>query len=349
MDSKPIAVYKPSKNFTYYFVIIVSLGAMVLGCFLFSNSVKKTYPGLLDIIGAGILILFGIYAAYVYLNRRIIYVFNEDYIFKSGFTQNKVTVLKKDILSWSEIGKVNKYSTWNELTIFTAAKKYRFEDVQYRFGDYHDFKKDLKKHVIRNADFEKKEEFRFIKNFSIGFLLLGLIFILTSVNFFLKINEPFNSANYTKIKQVVTSKIKIKKGSKGAKSIHLTFKDYPEFSFDINGDAYRTMYTDDFIQTVKTRDTLYISVLNEDFEKKLAKTKPLSFFDKAINYYNIDLFGIADKREVFLTTTDCAKERKSRRNSNAWTFGVIGFLFFGLALFAFFKKNGIVEMYTKKR
>jgi hypothetical protein len=60
------------------------------------------------------------------------------------------------------------------------------------------------------------------------------------------------------------------------------------------------MATDNFINNVKQGDTLSISILTDEFVKKITKTKELDFYDKYVDYGFIIVFEVSDKNQNYL-------------------------------------------------
>ena len=342
MDSKPKAVYRPSKGFTYYFILLCGFAALFGGGYVMWIAFQKLYPDLIMVFFACILILFGLYAIYSYLGRKTIWIYDDILVLKSNLFYKETRIPLREITSWAEIHKKNKNNSWDELTIITDAKKYRFES--YNYTDYTDLKNNIVRHIPQNIEFEKILEARIILKISICLIAVGIMFLIFSF-FNLNANEKaLTPGNFYQTKQIITSEVKIHKGSKGARSITLTFEDYPEFDFKISGDAYDAMYADEFVSNVKTYDTVYITLVKDDYEKKLAKTKPLSFFDKTISYYHIDICGVATKNENYLNLSDYFAEVRDRHQNNGWIFAGIGAVLSIIGVFGLLKKNKIAAV-----
>lgn len=341
METRPKHIFKPTRNSNFYICLLGGIVALTGSYFLISYNIAKAYPQLPEIACGVLLLLFGLYCLYYCFSRKAIYLFEDSIQLKPGLFGRSTEIRIADIQSWAEILKTSKYNNWEELYIFTANQKYRFESYNY---DYYYFLKDtITKKKTRNLEYEQKRDRKSIRNFSFFFLFFGLLFLGMGLNFYLRIDAPFPKKPYVTLNQIITSEVKTKREGKSSRSFQLRFNDYPEFNFNIKGNYFRAMYVDDFLAEVQRGDTITVRILKDDFEKKLAKTKPLTFWDKSINYYDIPIASVSHGNKDYLTLADVAVEKNSGRESNAWTLGIFGSVLFGVGLFIYFKRKQIAK------
>ena len=90
------------------------------------------------------------------------------------------------------------------------------------------------------------------------------------------------------------------------------------------------MDSDSYVNNVKRGDTLTVMISKESYDKKIAKTKSLSFTDETVNYHLINICGLKHKNIELLSTEDCknAKKRNSVFNTLFFSAIGIGFLYF---------------------
>jgi len=87
------------------------------------------------------------------------------------------------------------------------------------------------------------------------------------------------------------------------------------------------MDSDNYVNNVKRGDTLTVMISKESYDKKIAKTKSLSFTDKTVNYHLINICGLKHKNVELLSTEDCKNAKKRNSVFNALFFIAIGIVF----------------------
>lgn len=341
METRPKHIYKPARDSNFYICLFGGLAALTGSYFLITHNIAKAYPQLPEIACGVLLLLFGLYCLYYCFSRKTVYLFEDSIQLKRGLFGGSTEIRIADIQSWAEIHKTSKYNNWEELYIFTADQKYRFES--YNYDDYYQLKYKIIENKTRNLEYEQKRDRKSVRNFSFFFLFFGLLFLGMGLNFYLRIDAPFPSKPYVTLNQIITSEIKTKREGRSSRSFELKFNDYPEFNFNIKGNYFRAMYTADFMGEVQLGDTITVKILKDDFEKKLAKTKPLTFWDKSIDYYDIEVVSVSHRDKDYLTLADAVAEKNSGNESNAWGLSIFGAVLLGAGLFIYFKRKQIAK------
>jgi hypothetical protein len=118
--------------------------------------------------------------------------------------------------------------------------------------------------------------------------------------------------------------------TKNKSKIIINSKEYPDFNFQIDDVYMKYMNSDSYVNKVKRGDTLIVMISKESYDKKIAKTKSLSFTDKTVNYHLINICGLKHKNVELLSTEDCKKAKKRNSIFNILFFSAIGigFLYF---------------------
>jgi hypothetical protein len=339
VEARPKHIFKPSKGFTFYLCIAVGLGFLVGSYFVLAKTFKQQYPQLFEILGGVAMILFGIYCIYYYSNRKIIYVYEDSVVFKSGLIIKKIKLRLDEIESWAELKKTSKHGSWDELYIFTASEKYSFASSNY--DDYYTFKDKITKNKHRNNEYEKKSDNKNVWILALVIFLLGLFLLPLGLKPLLLPNSDVSSVQLVKTNQIVIDGIKIKKSGRHSHNIELKFNEFPEFDFKVSGDAFDAMYAENFVDEVHLGDTLTVSVPKDEYGKKMAKTIPLTFWDKYVNYYDIKVYEISHRNTSYLTLNDFAQEEGSRTKSNARIGSIIGIILVGISIFIYIKRKKI--------
>jgi hypothetical protein len=337
LETKPKHVFKPTRGSYFYICLLGGIGLVIGACLFISHAFEKTYPQLLDISGAILMLVAGIFCVFYCFNRKVIYVYENSLLIKSPLLQRTTKINNTEIQSWAEVEKKSKSSSWQELLIFTALGKHRFES--YNYDDYYSLRSEFTKNFKRNVDYEKDSNTKTALYFGLGLSAIGFVLLSIGVYNLVEKDTPIAADQFVAINQIVTSGIEIKKSGKSSRRISLKLNDYPEFDFNIKGSAYTATYADDFVKNVTIGDTLALLISKEDFEEKIAKTKPLTFWDKSVKYYDISVYGVAHKETRYLTLADYKLEKESLKKSNWITSTIIGTIILGLGLFLFIKRN----------
>jgi hypothetical protein len=91
--------------------------------------------------------------------------------------------------------------------------------------------------------------------------------------------------------------------------------------------------TENFIHNVKQGDTISLSILKDEFAKKITKEKELNFYDKSVNYGIISVFGVSDKNQNYLNIYNYNNELTSDKPYGIWMFGLLGLFLIGTATY----------------
>ncbi|MFY8109093.1 MAG: hypothetical protein ACOVO9_08875 [Bacteroidia bacterium] len=164
-------------------------------------------------------------------------------------------------------------------------------------------------------------------------ILIGSSLLYISFKLYFEKEQPFENTDLTKLTDVITNEVKLNTGSKGSKSILLNLKKYPEFKFQIIGNGFQSMNIDNFLNNVKQGDTISLSIMTDDFNKKITKEKELTFYDKSVNYSFIYVLGVSDKNQNYLNIYDYNEESENDRPWGIGLYSLVGLFLIGSAIF----------------
>jgi hypothetical protein len=100
----------------------------------------------------------------------------------------------------------------------------------------------------------------------------------------------------------VTHRERGSKKEKGSNNVSLSLLEYPHFSFqmsEVKSNYFDTQKTAE-LAAIPHNEPITLFIRQDEYEEKIAKTKPLSLFYKYYNYKNIDLYGIVYNNQVLL-------------------------------------------------
>ena len=112
---------------------------------------------------------------------------------------------------------------------------------------------------------------------------------------------------------------------KSSRWVNIKTNEYPTFVFELAGNSFYAANSQQFVDNVGKEDTIEIDILTDTYEKKLIKTKPLTFWDRTVNYNLITICGLRDNNQTYLTLNDLNNEKKSDSTSwGFWLFIIVG-------------------------
>ena len=271
-----------------FITVIIFLGIVLLTWFVYLTYTnfqpKVIYEVRTKIFGIFALILLIIYCLYYYLNIKRVYVFNNYIEIKTLFKTKKY--LFSDFKTYYSKKFKSKNNSWTEYYLITNLdEKITFIDSEYSnfFSFFYDIERKIKNDKKLNIELSKP---RFFGIAMVCFFISALFFFISinSYNF-----QPIFEKDIVYISDVLQDKIKLKKGSKGSKSMELVLKNYPNFTFKEFG------YNDYLMNEFSKGDSIVLGIKNEDFKKKISQTLPLNFKDKYLNYSTINIVQFKTK------------------------------------------------------
>jgi len=153
----------------------------------------------------------------------------------------------------------------------------------------------------------------------------AILSFITSISVYKNKNKQNDFVEIT-ITQTNDSEIHVRR-KKGHNSISIFSKEYPNYIFQIKGIYFNYMDSESYVKNVKRGDTLTLMITQESYDKKIAKTKTLSFTDKTVNYNFIDFCGLKHRNFELLSTKDYKYAMKSYSVETVLLFSAIGILF----------------------
>ncbi len=326
-----LLIESETKKAGYFFKWLLGIFSCAAGIFCFMIAFRDVYPELL-IITVG-LIVFAIGFALIYtldpLDRLEIY--KDRLEIKSMFGKNKLTIYRDEITAWTEVESNSKNISWLELTLYTQEKKYLISGNIYK--NYEPIKEELIKGKERDVEIEIQIRKKRAKTLAALFISVGIIFLFIFFYQFMSKNKALTPADITTLKEVITSDVRITKGSKGSRSICLDLMHYPDFNFEINNTTFKATAADDFVANVRTGDTIEVEIATDEYQMKLTKEKELGFFDKTVNYRTIAIYGLRDKNRAYLLLAGYNTVKFSIKDFRFWMMGIFGLIALGAGVF----------------
>lgn len=279
-----------------------------------------------------------LYILFYWLNQKKVFVYVTYFEIKRLFKYEKY--FYDDIKTYFSECKKSKHSTWTEYYLITKNDdKITFVDSEY--SNFHSFfykiERKIKKDIKINNTFTKP---KFLK-YSVYCGIFSFLFFYFS-SFFYDFNQIKNN-DFTFFKSKLNN-IQIKETNKGKQYFELELANYPMFKFKIAEN--NIVNRDVFLITFKASSVIIIGVSKEDFEKKIAKIKPLGFLDKYLHFSSISVRQVKDLENNFYVKLDKDNKLKTSNNYSAiglFTFFGLLFLYLSLGNYRAYRNQAILE------
>jgi hypothetical protein len=342
MESKLILKSKTSSNFkfTAFFLIPFGVFLLYLCLFLLEELYKDIYPQLIAIFFCLLIGGFGFFGLWSLYDYNIFYIYTDKIITKSIFGYKKGTIPIKNLISWSEVERKSKNSSWHELIFFTDKSKFSINSKDHE--NYPKLKEKLTKDLPQDTiEVKKSNIWKIIPILMFGLVSLALF---NSVYDYSHLRNNFlKESDLTTINDELINEPKIIKESKGHRSIDIKLKSTPKFTFDISEETYHAMHASDFVKDTKIGDSISIKVLKEDYDKKIVKKTPLTFLDTQ-GYTIIKVYEVKYKNKTYLNLSNYNLALEDNEPLY-WFSGLLGIFFLFLTIIGIvnFEKIGNEE------
>ena len=268
-------------------------------------------------------------ASIYYLIKNEILEIEGNHLKTESFFGIKKSIFKlSELKSYTEIEKENKYIKWKDLDLFFTNGKVRITSSNLNSNEYHNIKKHLIKGIERNHIEESKWENRNSRNLGIGFVIAWSLLSLLFVNQDKQGNKLISDTSTTQIKGTIVENPEIESGKRNKQKLNIKLKEYPDFIFKLNGQELKGL-KDEFIKEVSKGDKLNFRIWNETYAKKIKQTESLSFRDKHINFYQIEILGIS-KDETNYMPENRINSLRDKFHSKWNYYGLMVLAFFGI-------------------
>ncbi|MFD2246994.1 hypothetical protein [Pontibacter ruber] len=322
-----------SEKYLSIFIILVigGLGSSAIAFYLINASLSDDYPQIWGLVLGALFGLFGLYGLIAVFLIDNLEVYRDRLVLKSITGKTKKVIYLSEIVTWTEIEKENKHQKWKDLTIYTVSNKYKISSSLY--SNYSEIRNRLIKGKPRDLEIEKIWHKRNNLYWAIGAFIMGGLCFWSAYHFYADKDSTLSSDSLTTITGEITSPVEISSGAKSSRYIQIELKEYPGFSFDINGVAYAATDADEFVSRVKVGDRVSLSIPTDQYRKKLTKEEELGFWDKTVNYSFIQVYGLQDNHQSYLSTYAYGEEKKDDDKVGIWAFSLLCVFFSGIGIY----------------
>ncbi|MCB9261023.1 MAG: hypothetical protein H6607_01435 [Flavobacteriales bacterium] len=324
---RPLLKAEAHVTTSIFFVIIQLVGGVTftyIGYDVFLKNIFESYPQIFIVFLGSLFSILGISALLGIYFLRNTYFFEDRIEVKHIFGFTIITIAYSERVSWAEVEESSDNIEWKNLIIYT--KKHKFKISSSVHYNYEYAKKILTAGIPRDEVKEQRWYDKKLLFFFGGFSLMAGLLLLYLIYSMITTDKQMNYNELQEIKEVIVNEAKITRLRAGA-YIKMELKSYPTFSFKMDEARYSACNAQDYVNNVKTGDTLTLFVSKKQYQTKLTKEIPLDFFGKTIGYHQIPVYELEDKNQTYLSLQDYNAEAKGQRIDHIVVLSIIGLIF----------------------
>lgn len=305
--TKPINIETKAKLSTLIILILGGLGSCFLSYYLTSISLESEYPQIGWLILGLFFGVFGLFSIFSIWQLKKYDFDGEKLIVKSIFNTPKKVIYVRDIKSYNEIEKKTTSGKWNDLTIFTDNQKEKISSSAV--SNYQQLKRALTKGIQRDEYSERLWSYKVNKRYGIGLAVIGFLCSIGGLNGYLKKDVEIQPKQLITLTATIAETPKIERG-KGSRWINLKLREYPKFNFKIDGIRFYAANSHEIVAEIKANNQIELSILKDTYDKKISRTKELTFLGKTVNYDQITVNGLRKGDKTYLRLEDINEKQK---------------------------------------
>ncbi|NOU59660.1 hypothetical protein [Marinifilum caeruleilacunae] len=324
------------------FLFCIGLGMICLAYLCTKLAYGVEYPQLSAFIFAGMAGSLGIYCLALPFLLNVYETDKEKIVAKSllGFT--KWSVLRSDILYYTEVNKAEEYKLFRRKVLKFQSKERSFRLSSYYVLNYRELRPIMCKGQKRNRDMESSWYLQSKKKLGISYFIYTLLFFVLSISFYFMGKTEVSQVEIISLSGPTLHKVQ-KQRSGGSRrnsyEIVIKLKDYPNFKFFTDADALAECDSKKLLKEVKAGDIIEIDIELDTYQKKLSRSKKLGFFDKHFNYKIIPVYAIRKGNTSYLSLDQY--NRQNHKSSHLIVLiGVVLALLFTWEGYKVFRKIG---------
>jgi hypothetical protein len=302
-------------------LIILVLSAVVsfgLSVFTVSSAFDQEFTQILGLVFGLLFAVAGIICLGAIWNLSNYTIKGDTLTVKTIFNITKRILKLGDITSYTEIEKESKYIKWKDLTLF--ANICRLKISSSSISNYDQLKSVLTKDKTRDIASEKMWAYKNNRKFGFGFMIVGLGLTLLFLNVYMNRDVEVMVADITSIQAHIENGPEIEH-RKSKKWIDISLIEYPEFVFKIGGNKLSASNSAAIINDITAGDEIDIDLLTDTYEKKIVRSKEMSYLDRSVNFNRITVYGLRKGDNNYLTLD--AINKQHNKDSSGWAIWIL--------------------------
>lgn len=225
----------------------------------------------------------------------------------------------QNIQSWLNRKKKSKNGDY-EILYLVLNDFSRLKIKSYNYSNFYQLEQKLTNKKPINTELEKELNLKENKQYSIAFILIGLIFLFITAKYYE--SKELSSSDISIVKGHLSEPLKIERGRR-SKTLIIKLSEFPEFNFRVGGMVLSETYYDDLMKDFDRGQALEFAVEKDVYDKKITKKTKLTFWDLIFHYDKIYVVEIIDNDFKYLSLEDY---NKAHNTNNKWILGFFGLL-----------------------
>lgn len=305
MAEKAIMSFKPNRGLVTFLICggIACCWPTILFC---DTAFVDGCPQLVSIIMSG---FFGAFALMCFVTAYFLgplLLYSDRIIKYSIFRMPVKTIFLDEITSWEEVENESESGT-RQITIRAQSKKIKITSWE---NGYEDLKKYLTNTTTINpcvVDNTANKKIRQDRDSNwinrIGFFVLIALcswMAYAGLHAYFYPNDELDNLAISEIVGVASATPEIHIGAKSSRYITIKLKGYPDYTFSISSTGFDATAKND-LHFIQSDDSVFLSISESDYKKKITKEKALTFWDKINSSKVIWVCELYDEKYGYLT------------------------------------------------
>jgi hypothetical protein len=306
--------------------VVVAVFMLWLGWYLAAGLFETEYWDFVKVCVGAFFIVAGLLLIYIVINYRTFYFYDKHMeVYKWGKNlQHFIPYTAIDKIE--EIEFKNKHGRAYTLALQNRGLIIKIASDNYK--NYAEIKELLANKTEKLIGTNQAAQRAQARIGGVMLAVLGLAIMLIYFQFIYSLTQA-KVGQTSAIEATISNDAEIIKGKKGSRYVAIYLDEYPDFKFDLSGNAYKAMNAAAYLQNVYKGDKLVLEVSATDYTTKLVHTAEPGFWVKHLSYNTIDVFALKDANHVYLSREDYEQQYTEYNDP-----GKIIVLFLGLVLFA---------------
>ena len=256
-----------------------------------------------------------------------IVIWKDCIVFTRFWGLSRQVVWRNDLVSYEVLKKKAKYTTWDLLKLYTRDGHYSINSQMY--ANFLRLQLELTTDLRQTYNEENRTKARAERServiiYLFWVIAIGGTAILGMRAFFYRVDE----SELVSYSCVLSGKPAIETTTSNRRTrqfLYLPIPEHPGFSFNIHTPTFHATYATDLVRNLGQDDTLFIKVSRTDYETKIAKTKPIGFWEKNFGgYRHIKIYELtASDNTGYLTLSNYERVYRKEQKFNFWMFVVM--------------------------
>ena len=297
------------KSKLQYGTILLLLGLIVLFIYLstlcFHYGMIERHIQLYPTVGGVLLAILSLFLLREIYKTKVVWIYADRMEIRDPSDELKRTISFSAIQYWYEEISVSRIGQrFYRLTVYSNDKSSSF--YSGIFDDYDKVKQIVTHDKLENKSLALVNSAKRARKVGWTFISASIFLTLFYIQLFTGDRRNIKTTEITTISgQISEIQKRVYHGNGTSIYLYIQLKQFPEYIFRVqNGPAIGATNLEDLMANVASGDSIELDVLSKTVQKKLTHTLPIGFWDKYIDYDYIDIYGIRQLKQSYLSLAD---------------------------------------------